>query len=48
LCVVCQEQQVTMILLPCRHACLCHSCSSQIFDKCPMCRSFVTSVAVIQ
>ena len=47
LCVVCQGKQVSMILLPCRHACLCDSCSSHITHKCPMCRAFVTSVAVI-
>ena len=47
LCVVCQEKEVSMILLPCRHACLCDSCSSHITHKCPMCRAFVTSVAVI-
>lgn len=47
LCIVCQENIVSHILLPCRHACLCSSCCDQIADKCPMCRSIVTSLANI-
>ena len=40
LCVICEEQKKTVLLLPCRHLCLCRSCSNlpNLMD-CPMCRS---------
>jgi hypothetical protein len=41
LCVVCQDRNKCVILLPCRHLCLCTQCSIIIkreHGKCPMCR----------
>jgi len=46
LCAVCQSESVTRILLPCRHACLCDVCLTQL-SSCPVCRSGVSSSAVI-
>ncbi|XP_029983925.1 cell growth regulator with RING finger domain protein 1 [Sphaeramia orbicularis] len=39
-CVVCQNAAVNRVLLPCRHACVCHSCVAH-FQHCPMCRAFI-------
>lgn len=36
-CVVCLTEQKEVILLPCRHMCVCQSCFVHI-DKCPVCR----------
>jgi ATP-dependent DNA helicase PIF1 len=37
LCVVCKENSKNVVLLPCRHMCLCKICSENI-NKCPICR----------
>jgi RING finger protein 26 len=41
MCVVCQEREKTVVLMPCRHLCLCDVCgdaaSSQV-KACPLCR----------
>jgi len=39
-CVICLSEEPSVILLPCRHQCVCYDCFSQI-DKCPVCRSMV-------
>ncbi|XP_029704999.1 cell growth regulator with RING finger domain protein 1 isoform X1 [Takifugu rubripes] len=39
-CVVCQSAAVSIVLLPCRHACVCDSCVAH-FQHCPICRAFV-------
>merc|ERR1711871_1719083 len=39
LCVICTENQQSVVLMPCRHLCLCRECSkSPGVDKCPICR----------
>ena len=39
LCVVCQEKDKSVVLLPCRHLCLCEICSSHDdLSHCPLCR----------
>lgn len=41
LCVVCQDRPKRVILLPCRHLCLCDACRSAIITRdntCPVCR----------
>ena len=39
LCVICQENEKTCLLLPCRHLCLCKDCSRRSEVKaCPLCR----------
>ncbi len=37
-CVVCLTERKTIVLLPCRHLCVCGACFTQL-DKCPVCRS---------
>ncbi|CAH0387614.1 unnamed protein product [Bemisia tabaci] len=47
LCVVCQDKGKNVILMPCRHLCLCQSCWDVIKHqgkKCPICRRFVRKV----
>ena len=51
-CVVCMDRDVTHILSPCGHPCLCHVCSSdesisQMKWRCPECRSEIQSVMKI-
>lgn len=42
ICVICQDEPIERALLPCRHACVCGECYNLI-DKCPLCRSYITS-----
>jgi len=39
MCVVCQGNEKSVVLLPCRHVCLCKDCANNdnIVD-CPLCR----------
>jgi E3 ubiquitin-protein ligase BOI-like protein len=37
-CRVCRCKDVSMLLLPCRHLCLCKDCEGQL-DACPLCRA---------
>jgi RING finger protein 26 len=44
LCVVCQDRKKCVIVLPCRHLCLCVECCIVIrrgLGTCPMCRQVV-------
>lgn len=39
LCVICQEEEKSCLLLPCRHLCLCKACSKRPeLETCPLCR----------
>ncbi|KAK3222617.1 hypothetical protein Dsin_009642 [Dipteronia sinensis] len=40
LCRVCFEEQINMVLLPCRHHILCSTCGEKC-KKCPICRVFI-------
>jgi hypothetical protein len=44
-CVVCLSEPRGIILLPCRHLCVCHTCFLQI-DKCPICRNPIRAFIV--
>lgn len=46
-CVICQEEMVSIALLPCRHTCTCLECFNKI-DKCPLCRSYIRSYFVLK
>ena len=44
LCVVCMEREKKVILLPCRHICMCKACTDKIVGdsaQCPVCREHV-------
>mmetsp|Transcript_30330 Transcript_30330/g.44604 ORF Transcript_30330/g.44604 Transcript_30330/m.44604 type:complete len:267 (-) Transcript_30330:249-1049(-) len=40
-CCVCLEARSEMVLVPCKHICLCKSCCSTKVSKCPFCRSSI-------
>ncbi|XP_017154136.1 mitochondrial ubiquitin ligase activator of NFKB 1 [Drosophila miranda] len=46
-CVVCMERRTNIVILPCRHLCLCAECSVQLQrymdmrDRCPICRESI-------
>ncbi|KAL7740586.1 hypothetical protein ACLKA6_009472 [Drosophila palustris] len=51
-CVVCLERRRNIVLLPCRHLCMCKECSQQLprfegGDRCPICRDFVEAVMAV-
>jgi hypothetical protein len=39
-CVICLENQRTIVLIPCGHAVLCHTCNT--VETCPICRGNIT------
>ena len=46
-CVVCMTDRKTVVLLPCRHVCLCGNCANIMAkdpkSKCPICREMVVN-----
>ncbi|XP_052872922.1 E3 ubiquitin-protein ligase LRSAM1-like [Anopheles cruzii] len=47
-CVICMEQMVQVIFLPCGHMCCCAVCHTEVHD-CPMCRAYIErKIKVIQ
>jgi DNA segregation ATPase FtsK/SpoIIIE-like protein len=45
LCCVCQDAKKTVLLLPCRHLCLCSGCCTRLRSSgglCPICRVLIT------
>ena len=54
LCVVCQIEEKNIVVMPCRHMCMCKSCCTQLFQMqryhrktCPLCRHAITSTLEI-
>ena len=47
-CVVCMEEGVSCVFLPCRHLCVCEKCAERIMASaptaCPKCRAMVEGV----
>eukprot|EP00953_Heterococcus_sp_UTEX-ZZ885_P019432 10845-Heterococcus_DN1.PRE.1 len=45
LCCVCQDAKKSVLLLPCRHLCLCAGCCTRLRSSgglCPICRVLIT------
>ena len=43
LCVICDDAKKRVLLLPCRHLCLCSACSKlEKLTECPMCRATIS------
>ena len=43
-CMICYARPKNVVLLPCRHCSVCHSCLRSLRDeKCPLCRSSFSS-----
>ncbi|GAM18019.1 hypothetical protein SAMD00019534_011940 [Acytostelium subglobosum LB1] len=40
-CLICADRAINIVLLPCKHRCLCHDCSD-VLKLCPLCRSPIT------
>ena len=47
-CVVCLDEQKSVLIMPCRHLCLCEACAVQVMSaplvRCPVCRGKVASI----
>ncbi len=42
MCVVCQDAEKSVLLLPCRHVCVCKGCArNEQLDTCPLCRETI-------
>ncbi len=48
LCVICQEKEKSVVLIPCRHLCLCADCANhEQLKLCPLCRRQIESKFVV-
>ena len=51
LCVVCRDEDIEVVIVPCGHACLCQECAGAVklsaSALCPMCREPIDDVARI-
>ena len=46
-CVICHERHKEVILMPCKHRCLCQVCADQVgLGLCPMCRTPIEQIIV--
>lgn len=49
-CIICQEQEKCMLILPCKHVCLCEECFRTLYrynHSCPVCRSVIQNTMKI-
>lgn len=50
LCIICLDNKRNMLILPCRHFCLCFTCSTRFFydhDNCPICRQEIVDTVKV-
>ena len=41
-CIICQSEQKSVLLMPCRHMCVCKHCSThEELRRCPLCREII-------
>ena len=45
-CVVCMDRPRSMMMVPCKHFCVCETCSSKL-RKCPLCNRHFSKVEKI-
>ena len=44
LCIICHDREKSVILMPCRHLCLCLECSNHSeVNSCPKCRTVIST-----
>ena len=42
LCVICRENPKVVLIMPCRHLCVCEECGHRVeLDRCPLCRNVI-------
>jgi hypothetical protein len=44
LCVICMDNRINTVMVPCGHFCICHPCARELSHVCPICRSHVQMV----
>ncbi|KAL5279096.1 RNF26 family protein [Megaselia abdita] len=48
ICVICQDQPKCVVLLPCKHLCLCKECNDHYFHGfCPLCRTNIQKKLIV-
>lgn len=50
-CVLCEANETTVMMFPCRHTCMCASCAKKnmsLCRKCPICRHASESMHLIK
>lgn len=46
-CVICMNDPIEIMIMPCKHACTCKNCTKQLKDSCPVCRKQIESIKEI-